>query len=89
MSLILKTIGFSIIVFGSMALGWLMCWVVRPSIKPTIPTFIELQTELVRRGYDIGPAGIDGRIGRDTVEAWEKAICDKEASKWNFYYKEK
>ena len=44
-------------------------------VKPTLrrgskgDAVIQLQTELVRRGYDIGPCGVDGDYGRATEAA--------------------
>jgi len=43
-----------------------------------MPTFEEIQEELVRRGHNIE---IDGRIGKQTLNAWDAEICDQEASK--------
>ena len=31
----------------------------------------------------------DGIIGPNTIELWDKAICQQEASKWDFMYEEK
>ena len=49
-------------------------WAV-PDVLPTLrrgskgDAVIQLQTELVRRGYDIGPCGVDGDYGRATEAA--------------------
>ena len=37
-----------------------------------IPTKYELQKRLVNQGYDLGPSGIDGFIGPNTLEQWER-----------------
>jgi len=36
-----------------------------------MPTFEEIQEELVRRGHNIE---IDGRIGKETLRAWDAEI---------------
>jgi hypothetical protein len=38
-----------------------------------LPTPEQIQKELVRRGYKIN---IDGVIGRETLDAWERACID-------------
>jgi len=43
-----------------------------------MPTFEEIQEELVRRGHNIE---IDGRIGKETLRAWDKEIIEQSASK--------
>ena len=51
-----------------------------PNQTPTsapIPTFTGIQTMLVNAGYDIGDKGIDGWIGKDTLKAWDSAICNQ------------
>ncbi len=53
-----------------------------------IPTIVEIQTLLVNAGYDIGPKGIDGDMGGDTIAAWDKAICDQYASKYDYFYED-
>ena len=45
-----------------------------------IPTKHELQQALVDAGYDIGPKGVDGDIGTDTIKAWDMYICDQFAA---------
>ena len=40
------------------------------------PTQTEIQTILVEAGYDIGPKGIDGKIGKDSRLAWDKYIME-------------
>ena len=49
-----------------------------------LPTIFELQEELQRTGYDIGTDGVDGILGGNTMQAWNRYICDKEASKHNY-----
>ena len=43
-----------------------------------MPTFEDIQQMLVDRGYNIE---IDGRIGKETLKAWDTEICNQEASK--------
>ena len=45
--------------------------------KQYIPTKIELQTRLKAKGYYDGE--IDGKIGKETLEQWERYICDRYA----------
>ncbi len=33
----------------------------------------EVQKQLIELGYDIGPKGLDGRIGPDSRKAWDTA----------------
>ena len=47
-----------------------------PTSAP-IPTFTGIQTMLVNAGYDIGDKGIDGWIGKNTLKAWDSAICNQ------------
>ena len=47
-----------------------------------IPTRGDIQQMLVDRGYDIGPKGVDGKIGEDTITAWDRAICDQYAAQY-------
>ena len=53
---------------------------VHPQVKNKIPTFVEIQEQLVKRGYDIGSKGIDGDIGEKTLVAWDRALCDQFAA---------
>ena len=46
-----------------------------------IPTISEIQ-KLVG-------AEVDGRLGPETIRLWEEAICNQEAKKYNYLYKEK
>ena len=48
------------------------------NVHTQIPTFRELQQQLVDLGYDIE---VDGRIGKKTISAWEKEICNQHAIK--------
>ncbi len=48
----------------------------------SIPTFIEIQTMLTNAGYDIGEKGLDGWIGRDTLKAWDLALCNQSAEQY-------
>ena len=45
-----------------------------------LPSIMEIQEKL---GVEQ-----DGIIGKDTLVAWDKAICQREAAKWDFYYQE-
>lgn len=52
----------------------LRAWSAKLGIDPTdsMPPFLtpkEVQTELIAEGYDLGPAGADGRIGIKTTDA--------------------
>lgn len=57
---------------------------------PSIPTFVEIQTLLVNRGYDIGDTGVDGKMCEgwndpnhsNTLTAWDRAICDQHAERY-------
>lgn len=42
-----------------------------------IPTFTEIQQQLVDRGHNIK---VDGIIGKETLRAWERELCDQYAS---------
>lgn len=44
--------------------------------KRHIPTFYEIQEELVRRGHNIK---IDGIVGKETIAAWDREQCDQYA----------
>ena len=72
------------IAYFALGLYGLKCPVKRPTIAPAaqtqadMPTFEEIQEELVRRGHNIE---VDGRIGKQTLNAWDAEICDQEASK--------
>jgi len=44
-----------------------------------LPTFIEIQQELINRGYKLKA---DGVIGKDTLAAWKKEICNEYAAKY-------
>ena len=59
-----------------------------PLFADKIPTVEEVQILLVEAGYDIGPKGIDGDMGGDTIAAWDKAICDQYASKYDYMFEE-
>ncbi len=50
--------------------------------KARIPTIREIQEKLLDKGYDIGPKGIDGKMGEDTIKAWETAVCNQYAAKY-------
>lgn len=50
--------------------------------KAHIPTIREIQEKLLNNGYDIGPKGIDGEMGEDTIKAWEQAVCNQYAAKY-------
>ena len=45
-----------------------------------LPSQKDIQRELERRGYDIGPKGVDGEIGTDSRAAWNAAINDQYAA---------
>lgn len=48
-----------------------------------IPTIVEVQQMLVDKGYEIE---VDGIIGKETLTAWDRAICNEEASKHDYMY---
>jgi len=43
-----------------------------------VPTFKQVQVMV--------GAEPDGIIGPNTIAKWDKAICNQEAGKWDFYY---
>ena len=47
-----------------------------PQFNTSIPTPTELQEMLVAEGYDIK---VDGKIGKNTIAAWEDYACNKYA----------
>ena len=51
-----------------------------------VPTIRQIQAMLVNAGYDIGSSGIDGKLGNATKKAWDLAICQQSANKYNYYY---
>ena len=59
---------------------------VQPQVEQQIPTVEDIQTMLVEQGYDVGEKGVDGRYGKDTKLAHDKAICQQEADKSNSMY---
>ena len=44
---------------------------IKQAMVQRMPTIKQLQTELIRRGYDIGPKRADGNIGTLTKTAWD------------------
>ncbi len=60
-----------------------------PAKSAPVPTFIEIQTMLANRGYDIGDKGIDGWIGKDTIKAWDLALCNQYAEQYFWDGKDK
>ena len=52
----------------------------RYDIEILVPTFQEFQTMLDHHGYELGPDGIDGHFGTDSMKAWDRAICDRWAA---------
>ena len=61
-----------------------LCWnfdtdnLVKPEVNHDIPAPIDVQEQLVKLGYDIS---VDGKIGKETKQAWEKAYCNQQAEK--------
>lgn len=52
-----------------------LCWANLPQeVEVALPTFRQLQQQLVDLGEDIE---VDGKIGPKTLSAWEKQICMK------------
>ena len=52
-----------------------ICWAVFPKEQEEfLPTFHQIQQQLVDLGYDIE---VDGRIGKNTLAAWDRQICHK------------
>lgn len=50
--------------------AWQLQHGIDPGAKaPTFTTVLEIQTELLAQGFDIGPAGADGRMGAKTTDA--------------------
>jgi len=43
-----------------------------------LPSPMQIQEELVKRGYKIKA---DGKIGNETLKAWDRAICNQYAEK--------
>ena len=52
------------------------------SVTPKLISRYQLQEELVARGFDIGPKGVDGKIGACTNKAWDKATINNFS--WNY-----
>jgi len=60
-----------------------LCWnfagsEVEPEVKHDIPSISQIQEQLVCLGY---PVRVDGRVGKETIEAWDKAVCEQYAAK--------
>jgi len=52
-----------------------ICWAVSPKeVDETLPTFRQIQQQLVDLGEDIE---VDGRIGKQTLTAWDRQICNQ------------
>jgi hypothetical protein len=60
-----------------------LCWnfanprIVQPEVKHDLPSISQIQEQLVCLGY---PVKVDGRVGRETIEAWDKAYCEQSAT---------
>lgn len=74
LKLLIGIILWAVLIFGA---GWIGYNLHSP--EPYLPTFRDIQEELVDRGYDIE---VDGKIGRKTIEAWDRAICEDHAAKY-------
>jgi len=46
-----------------------------------IPTIEQIQQAVGSR--------VDGKIGKETLEKWDRAVCDLYASRWNYMYEGK
>ena len=61
-----------------------LCWnfageEVQPEVKHDLPSISQIQEQLVCLGYMVR---VDGRIGKETVDAWDKAVCNQYAAKY-------
>ena len=84
--LIRTTIAGALLLACGGYIGWMMRPTVKESLKvQTLPSVTEIQQTLVAAGYDIGPKGVDGRLGGDTKLAWESYLADEEQKEWNQY----
>ncbi len=79
--------------------GYTVRWVCLQNMQPKKTKFYlltptDIQEELVRLGYDIGPKGIDGKMCNGwwnpehskTLAAWNKATCKQYASRSDYMY---
>lgn len=54
-----------------------ICWAVSPKevdAYEQLPTFRQIQQQLVDLGEDIE---VDGRIGKKSIAAWDRQICNQ------------
>ncbi len=58
------------------AISWGSATMVKPS-TPALMTQAEVQQHLVNAGYDVGPKGVDGHIGKDSRLAWDIYSMEK------------
>ncbi len=71
-----KDIWFTLLI-GSIiiAMSWCAARTARSDESP-LRSQTDVQEYLVSEGYDIGPKGVDGKIGKDTRTAWDKYIME-------------
>lgn len=89
--MIIRLTVWGAIVYGLIWVGWRLR---NPPAGPTptrqtqpgLPTFRELQQRLNDEGYDAGL--VDGKVGKRTLAAWDRYICDRHAAKYDHYYRE-
>ncbi len=79
----MKALKLTIIIVIAFALLWMVnSFISRTPVTDSrlpseIPTREYIQQLLIKNGYDVGPKGADGKIGKDSNFAWEKAECDQ------------
>jgi len=87
----MKLIRNTLSILFAMSIAFFIGYIMRPPIvkysltAQKLPSVTEIQQTLVAAGYDIGPKGVDGRLGGDTKLAWESYLADEEQKEWNQY----
>lgn len=75
-----KDILFTLILGGIIVcFSWCAARTARTEEPPptlSIPSQTDIQIFLDDAGYDIGPKGVDGKIGEDSRLAWDKYIME-------------
>ena len=78
-----KSLKFIVAVLFGLLCG--LCWnfanprIVQPKVKHDLPSISQIQEQLVCLGY---LKKVDGRIGKETIEAWDKAYCEQSAARY-------
>lgn len=53
----------------------------RTTLEPVIMSIRELQQALNDKGHSRYKCEVDGRMGKETLKAWDNWICDRQAKK--------